>query len=442
MLERISDKIAGIVRQVSGKAQISEKNIQDSVNEIKIALLEADVNLRVVRRFVNRTIEEATGESVFRSVSPAQQFVKILHDKMVQMLGDTKQDLELKGPDTCSVILLMGLQGSGKTTTAAKLAFRLKKKGRSPMLVAADLVRPAAVEQLRVLGEQAGIPVFLEESASALQVVKHALKTAKTELIDTLIIDTAGRLHIDAPMMAEIKNIHAAADPVETLLVADAMSGQQAVEVAKEFNVQIGITGVILSKFDSDARGGAALSLKTVTGKPLKYIGTGEKIEDLDEFYPDRIASRILGMGDVVSLVEKAQEVIETKDAEKLQKKIESATFTLEDYLDQFGKIRKMGSLKSLVEMIPGASGMIDEDSINEDEIKKEEAIILSMTLDERRNHRIIGPSRRKRIARGSGNPVFEVNRLIKKFDKMRITMKKVSKNKKYQEKMMSQLGA
>lgn len=442
MLERISDKIAGIVRQVSGKAQITEKNIQDSVNEIKIALLEADVNLRVVRRFVNHTIEEATGESVVRSVSPAQQFVKILHDKMVQLLGDTKQDLELKGPDTCSVILLMGLQGSGKTTTAAKLAFKLKKNGRSPMLVAADLVRPAAVEQLRVLGEQAGVPVFREESSSALQVVKHALKAAKTELIDTLIVDTAGRLHIDAPMMAEIKNIHAAADPVETLLVADAMSGQQAVEVAKEFNDQIGITGVILSKFDSDARGGAALSLKTVTGKPLKFIGTGEKIEDLDEFYPERIASRILGMGDVVSLVEKAQEVIETKDAEKLQKKIESATFTLEDYLDQFGKIRKMGSLKSLVEMIPGASGMIDEDSINEDEIKKEEAIILSMTLDERRNHRIIGPSRRKRIARGSGNPVFEVNRLIKKFDKMRITMKKVSRNKKYQEKIMSQLGA
>ena len=442
MLERISDKIAGIVRQVSGKAQITEKNIQDSVNEIKIALLEADVNLRVVRRFVNHTIEEATGESVVRSVSPAQQFVKILHDKMVQLLGDTKQDLELKGPDTCSVILLMGLQGSGKTTTAAKLAFKLKKNGRSPMLVAADLVRPAAVEQLRVLGEQAGVPVFREESSSALQVVKHALKAAKTELIDTLIVDTAGRLHIDAPMMAEIKNIHAAADPVETLLVADAMSGQQAVEVAKEFNDQIGITGVILSKFDSDARGGAALSLKTVTGKPLKFIGTGEKIEDLDEFYPERIASRILGMGDVVSLVEKAQEVIETKDAEKLQKKIESATFTLEDYLYQFGKIRKMGSLKSLVEMIPGASGMIDEDSINEDEIKKEEAIILSMTLDERRNHRIIGPSRRKRIARGSGNPVFEVNRLIKKFDKMRITMKKVSRNKKYQEKIMSQLGA
>ena len=303
-------------------------------------------------------------------------------------------------------------------------------------------MRPAAVEQLRVLGNSIGVEVYREDDSTPLNVVKNGIQHAKREMLDTIIIDTAGRLQIDEVLMKEITQIHKVADPVETLLVADAMSGQQAVDVAKEFDERVGITGVILSKFDSDTRGGAALSLKSVTGKPIKYIGTGETVEDIEPFHPDRIASRILGMGDVVTLVEKAQETIETEDLEKLQKKMESATFTLEDYLDQFGRMKKMGSLQSVLEMIPGAKGMINEDDIDEREMKHEEAIILSMTLDERRNHRIIGASRKKRIARGSGTSVFSVNRLIKKFEKMRLTMKKVAKNKKYQAKLMSQLGA
>ena len=442
MLERITDKIAGVVRQLSGKTQISEKNIQDSVNEIKIALLEADVNLRVVRRFVNRTIEDAKGLGVLNSVSPGQQFVKIIHDRMVGLLGDQHQDLELKGPDAISVILFIGLQGSGKTTTAAKLAKRLKKSGRTPLLVAADLVRPAAVEQLRVLGESINVEVYREEGVTSVNVVKNALNHAKKQQCNTVIVDTSGRLHVDDEMMAELESIYRVAKPIETILVADAMSGQQAVDVAKAFDEKIGITGVILSKFDSDTRGGAAISLKSVTGKPIKFVGVGEKVDDLEPFFPERIATRILGMGDVVSLVEKAQETIDVEEAELLQQKMASATFTLEDYLDQFSRIKKMGSIQSLIDMIPGAAGAIDKDAIDEKEMTREEAIIFSMTLDERRNHRIIGPSRRKRIANGSGTSVFLVNRLLKKFEKMRLVMKKATKNKKYQAKLMSQLGA
>ncbi|HKK66265.1 MAG TPA: signal recognition particle protein [Clostridia bacterium] len=441
MLEKISDKFSDIVKQVSGKSTISEKNIQDAVEEIKIALLEADVNLRVVRRFVNRTIEEAKGEEVLRSVNPGQQFIKIVHDKIVGLLGDERQKLELKGPDTQSVILMMGLQGSGKTTTAAKLAKQLKKEGRSPLLVAADLVRPAAIKQLQVLGEQIDVPVYAEESKDPVKVVKHALAEAKKNLYNTVIVDTTGRLHLDEEMMKEIQKIHKAAQPVESLFVADAMTGQDAVKIAKEFDEKVGITGVVLSKFDSDTRGGAALSLKSVTGKPLKYIGIGEKPDDLEPFFPDRIASRILGMGDVVSLVEKAQETIDEDEAAKLQQKMASATFTLEDYLESFTRMRKMGSVESLLEMIPGAKGNISEDDIDEGEMKREEAIILSMTRQERKNHRILGPSRRKRVAKGSGTSVFEVNRLIKKFEKMRLMMKKVAKNKKYQAQMMKSLG-
>jgi len=441
MLEKISDKFNDIVKQVSGKSKITEKNIQDAVDEIKLALLEADVNLRVVRRFVNRTIEEAKGEAVLRSVNPGQQFIKIVHDKIVNLLGDERQELELKGPDTQSVLLMMGLQGSGKTTTAAKLAKRLKKEGRSPLLVAADLVRPAAVKQLQVLGEDIGVPVFVGEKSDPVKVVKESLAYARKEQLNTVIIDTSGRMHLDTEMMEEIQRIHKIAQPSESLFVADAMTGQSAVKIAKEFDEKVGITGVILSKFDSDTRGGAALSLKSVTGKPLKYIGIGEKTDDIEPFYPERIASRILGMGDVVSLVEKAQETIDQQEAVKLQEKMASATFTLEDYLDSFARVRKMGSIESLIEMIPGAKGNISEDDIDEKEIKREEAIILSMTLKERRNHRIISPSRRKRIARGSGTSVFDVNKLIKKFEKMRLMMKKVAKNKKYQAKMMNSLG-
>ena len=441
MLDGISNKFSDIVKKFSGKGQISEKNVQDAVEEIKIALLDADVNLRVVRRFINSTLEEAVGDKVLKSVDPGQQFVKTVYDKMVKFLGDEKQDLNLKGPDTVSVILMLGLQGSGKTTTSAKLASKLKKEGKRVLLVAADLVRPAAVEQLSVLGDQIGVEVYKEDIKKPVKVVKNALSYAKKNQINTVIVDTSGRLHIDEGMMGELAEIKKISSPDESLLVADSMTGQHAVEIAKEFNEKIGVSGVILSKFDSDTRGGAALSLKTVTGQPVKFIGVGEKIEDLDAFYPDRIASRILGMGDIVSLVEKAQATIEVEEAEKLQEKITKATFTLEDYLDQFSRIRKMGSLQSVIDMIPGMKGNVNEDDIDEREMKREEAIILSMTLMERRNHRILGPSRRKRIARGSGTSVADINRFLKKFEKTRLMMKKVAKNKKYQANLLSQFG-
>lgn len=442
MLDRLSSKLTDAVRTISGKSHISEKNVQDAVEEIKLALLEADVSLKVVRRFVSRTLRDATGESVVRSVSPGQQFIKIVHDRLVEFLGDERQDLLLRGPDVTSVILFAGLQGSGKTTTAAKLALRLSKEGRRPLLAAADLVRPAAVEQLQQLGTQVGVPVHaVAGGKDPVKVVKEALSRCRKEQYDTLIIDTAGRMQVDAALMKEIAEVARVAKPDERILVADAMTGQNAVEVARVFHEELDLTGVILSKFDSDTRGGAALSIKTIAGTPIKFIGTGEKPTDLEPFHPDRIASRILGMGDIVSLVEKAQETIDEEDALKLQKKMATATFTLEDYLEQFQRVRKMGSVQSIIEMIPGMKGAVDPDQVDLDQIKREEAIILSMTREERSNHRIIGTSRRKRIAGGSGTSVFEVNQLIKRFDKMRGMMKKMTKNKKYQAQMLSQMG-
>ena len=441
MLEKITNTFSDIIRTVAGKSSITEKNIEEYVEKIKIALLEADVNLRVVRRFVNSTVEEAKGEKVLRSVDPGQQFVKIVNDKIVALLGDTKQDLKLKGVDTQSVILFLGLQGSGKTTSAAKLAHRLQKNGRKPLLVACDLVRPAAVEQLCVLGEKNNIPVYKEDSKDAVKVAKNSLNYAKKNGMDVIIVDTAGRLQIDELMMKEICDIKKALNPDEVLLVADSMTGQSAVDVAKTFDEQLGLTGVILTKFDSDARGGAALSLKSVTGKPILFTGTGEKIDDFEPFYPERIASRILGMGDIVSLVEKAQETIDIEEAEKLQKKMASETFTLQDMLEQLQRVKKMGPMQSLLEMMPGLAGQIDESQINTDGLKTQEAIILSMTKKERANHLIIGPSRRKRIAKGSGTSVAEVNRLIKQFEKTRLTMKKMTKNKGMQQKLMQQFG-
>ncbi|WP_028973600.1 signal recognition particle protein [Spirochaeta cellobiosiphila] len=442
MLERLTDKFNSLVRDLSGKSSITEKNIEDAVEEIKIALLEADVNLRVVRRFVNRTIEEAKGEAVLKSVNPGQQFIKIIHDKIVSFLGDSKQDLELKGPDTLSVVLFLGLQGAGKTTATVKLAKRLKTdKNRKVLIIAGDLVRPAAVEQLKTLAFSVGIDVYSENGSTVKKVVTNGLKFAKKELYNTVIIDTSGRQQIDSSMMRELSEIKKISNPDESLFVADAMTGQSAVEIAKTFNEEIGITGIILSKFDSDARGGAALSLKTITKRPIKFVGTGEKIDDLEPFYPDRIASRILGMGDIVSLVEKAKESATAEEAASLQKKIEKATFTLEDYLDQFKRIKKMGSLKSVMQMLPGMSNVDIEGQIDEKEMKKEEAIILSMTKSERNNHKILGPSRKKRIAKGSGTNVFEVNKLLKKFEKTRNMMKKMAKNKKMQNQMMSQFG-
>ncbi|HBG66275.1 MAG TPA: signal recognition particle protein [Treponema sp.] len=443
MLEKITGTFSGIVRTLSGKSTITEKNIEETVEQIKIALLEADVNLRVVRRFVNSTVEEAKGEKVLKAVDPGQQFVKIIYDKIVAMLGDSKTDLSLKGPDVQSVVLLLGLQGAGKTTAAHKLAARLKKEGRRPLLVACDLVRPAAVEQLSVLGEKIGVPVYKEAGASdAVKVALGGIDFAKKNGLDTVIVDTAGRLQIDDAMMKELVDVKKAVSPVETVLVADAMTGQNAVDIAKSFDEQLGLTGVILTKFDSDARGGAALSLRTITGKPILFIGTGEKTEDFEQFHPDRIASRILGMGDVVSLVEKAQETVDQEQALKMQQKMMRNEFTLQDMLEQLQSVKKMGSVQQILDMMPGLAGQISEDQIDKAGLKHQEAIIQSMTMKERMNHLIIGPSRRKRIAKGSGTSVQEVNKLLKQFEKTKLTMKKLTRNRGMQAKLMQQMGA
>lgn len=443
MFDSISTKFSSIMKNLSGKGKITEKNIRDAVEEIKISLLDADVNLRVVRRFINGTLEEALGEKVLLSVDPGQQFTKIVYDRMVALLGDGDASLlKLKGKDATTIILMMGLQGSGKTTTASKLAYKLTKEGRKVMLVAADLVRPAAVQQLCVLGEKVGVRVFtIPGEKNPVKVATEAVKTAKHELYDTVIVDTSGRMHLDDVLMKEIQDIASAIRPDETLFVADAMTGQNAVSIAQEFESKVGITGVILSKFDSDTRGGAALSLKSVVGKPIKFIGMGEKPEDLETFHPDRIASRILGMGDVVSLVEKAQQVYDQEEAERMAKKIQKNTFDLQDYLDQLENMNKMGSADKLLEMIPGAKGNISEEDLHLEELESEKAIIRSMTKFERANFRIIGPSRRKRIAKGSGTSVAEVNRLLKKFEKSRLLMKKLATNKKFQSDMLKYMG-
>lgn len=443
MFDGLSSKFSSIIRTFQGKNRISEKNIQDAVEEIKTALIEADVNLRVVRRFVNRTMEDALGDKVLKSVDPGQQFVKVVYDRMVQLLGDEdSQKLQLKGPDTVTVILMMGLQGSGKTTTSAKLGLKLKDQGRRVMMAACDLVRPAAITQLQVLGQQTDIPVYAEaDSKDPVKVARNAYKEAKRLQYDVLIVDTSGRMHLDDDMMTEIHDLSVALNPDEKLFVADAMTGQNAVTIAKEFEEKAGITGIILTKFDSDTRGGAALSLREVTGKPIKFIGTGEKMECLDPFYPDRMASRILGMGDIVSLVEKAQETYDLEQAEKLQKKMAKNEFDLQDYLEQIENMTKMGGVEKLLDMIPGAKGNISEEDINRKELLKEKAIIQSMTLTERQNIYIIGPARKKRIAKGSGTSVGEVGHLLKKFEKMRLNMKKLAKNKKYQSALMKQLG-
>ena len=443
MFDSIASKFTNVMRSLSGKGKISEKNVRDAVEEIKNALLDADVNLRVVRRFVNSTLDEALGEKVLASVNPGQQFTKIVYDKMVVLLGgDEDTSLKLKGKDATSVILLMGLQGSGKTTAAHKLAYKLKKEGRKVMLVAADLVRPAAITQLQVLGEKAGVPVFtVPGEKDPAKVAEQAISRAKHDLIDTVIIDTSGRMHLDEALMDEIQRVSKASRPDETLFVADAMTGQSAVDIAKEFEEKVGISGVILTKFDSDTRGGAALSLRSVVGKPIKFIGTGEKMEDLEVFHPERIANRILGMGDIVSLVEKAQEQFDAAEAERIQKKVEKNTFDLQDYLEQLEMVNKMGSADKLIEMIPGAKGNISEEDLHLEEMEKEKAIIRSMTRFEKSNYKIIGPSRRKRIAKGSGTSVADVNRLLKKFEKSRLMMRKMMTNKKLQAALMKQFG-
>ncbi len=444
MLDGLTSKLGDVIRQVSGKTNITEKNIRDAVREIKVALLEADVNLRVVRRFVNRTTDEALGARVLRDVSPGQQFTRIVYERMTTLLGGEREGLALKGPDTLSVILLVGLQGSGKTTTAAKLARHLSGQGRKPLLIAADRVRPAAIEQLQQLGSAVAVPVFAGGTAGrggAVATVRDGLRHARGSGSDVAIVDSAGRLQADAALMDELREIHKVAAPRETLLVADAMTGQTAVEVAGEFDRQVGLSGIILSKFDSDTRGGAALSIREITGKPIKFVGTGESNDALEPFHPDRVASRILGMGDVVTLVEQAQETFDQERAERLVRKMRRRTFSMADYLDQLAELRKMGSLTSLVEKLPGMQAAVASGAVNEKGLRREEAIMLSMTPAERDNPRILGPSRRKRVARGSGTSVSEVNRLVRKFDKMALAMKKMTKNKKMQQQFLARMG-
>jgi signal recognition particle subunit SRP54 len=440
MLERLQDSFGKITKTLAGKSKITDKNIEDAIEEIKTALLEADVNLRVARRFINATAEEARGEKVLAAVDPGQQFVKIIYDKLVTLLGDDHSELALRGPDVTSTILFLGLQGAGKTTNAAKLALHLKNQGRRVLLCAADLSRPAAVRQLEILGEQIDVPVYTDGQTNPVERAKAALEHAKKNQFNVLIIDTAGRMQVDSDLMAEISAISKAVEPEEKILVADAMIGQNAVEVAKSFDEQVGITGFILSKFDSDTRGGAALSLKSITGKPIKFIGTGEKVEALEVFHPQRIAGRILGMGDIVSLVEKAQESVDQDEALRMQQKLFSSDFSLEDYLEQIRMVKKMGKAGELAKLLPGVSAKDIEEKLDEKQMVREEAIILSMTKKERKNLLIFSPARRKRVAKGAGVTVVEVNRFVNRFEKMKIQMKKMMKNKAYQAQLAQSL--
>ncbi len=431
MLDGITKSLTDIIKSISGTSKISENNINNSLSQIRIALLEADVNINIVRKFINEVTQDALGETVLRSVNPGEQFIKIVYDKLVEILGDKSQELKLKPKDTLSVILLAGLQGSGKTTTAGKIAHLLKNNEQRKILLAAcDIYRPAAIEQLQKVGERAGAEVFTIGKKDPIKIAKESLKYAKNNGFNTLIIDTAGRLHIDKAMMSEVQKISREVKPDELLFVSDSMTGQSAVDVAKEFNNMLEITGVILTKFDSDTRGGAAFSIKSIIGKPIKFIGVSEKMDGIEIFHPDRIANRILGMGDIVSLVEKAEQVYEQEEAEKLEEKIRKAEFTLQDFLEQLEQMNKMGSLESLMEMIPGMKSQMQNVNIDEKKIKRQKAIIQSMTMRERVDSRLIIGSRKRRIARGSGVSILDVDKLLKEFKKSRVLMKNMVKNK------------
>ena len=421
----LGDKLQDIFKRMKGKGKITEKDLKAAMREVKVALLEADVNYKVVKQFIDNVNSRAVGEEVMESLTPGQQVVKIVHDELTELLGGTQSKLTIASkPPT--VIMMVGLQGSGKTTTTGKLGRLLKKQGKRPLLTACDVYRPAAIKQLQVLGEQLDIPVFtLGDKVSPVDIAKGAIAHAKEHGNDIVILDTAGRLHIDEVLMEELKNVKEVAEPSEILLVIDSMVGQDAVNVAESFNELLDISGVVLTKLDGDTRGGAALSIKSVTGKPIKFAGMGEKLDALEPFHPDRMASRILGMGDVLTLIEKAQENVDQKKAEELQKKMMKAEFTLEDYLDQMDQLKDMGNINSMMEMIPGMSkNKLKDIQISDKDIGRTKAIILSMTPAERRNPKIINGSRRKRIAAGSGMKVPDVNRLLKQFDQAQMLMK------------------
>ena len=427
MFEDLRSKLDDAFQTLKGEAKISDVNIAETVREVRKALLDADVNYEVTKKFTADIKERVMGEDVLNAVNPGQQFTKIVYDEMVEVLGQERVDInQSHTPPT--VILIAGLQGSGKTTFTAKLAKHLKEeKNRNPILAAADVYRPAAIDQLKTLAGQIDVPVYSIEQNDAVRVAKEAVSMAKSLALDTVIIDTAGRMHVDEKMMQEVADIKKAVEPDEILFVVDSMTGQDAVNTAKEFNQQIDYNGVVLTKLDGDTRGGAALSIKTVVEKPIKFVSTGEGLDALSPFYPDRMAQRILGMGDVVSLVEKAQKEFDEKEAEKLQRKIKSDKFDLEDFYQQLQQVKNMGSISDLVGMIPGAGQMMKNVELDDDAFKPIEAIINSMTKEEKRNPDILNGSRRKRIARGSGTKVRDVNDLIKQFEQMKKMMKSVT---------------
>ena len=430
--ESLSEKLSGVFKKLRGKGVLTESDINEAMREVKLALLEADVNYKVVKEFVADVKEKALGEEVLKSLTPGQQVVKIVNDELVALMGGGSSKLTYS-PSGFTTILMVGLQGTGKTTTCAKLAAYLKKQGKHPMLAACDVQRPAAIDQLEVVGGQVDVPVFCDrESKDPADIALRARKEAERKGLDMLIVDTAGRLHVDEALMEELKEVKKAVKPHEILLVVDALTGQDAVTAAEAFHEAMGIDGIVMTKLDGDTRGGAALSVKSVTGRPIKFIGMGEKLDALEPFYPDRMASRILGMGDVMSLIEKAQEAVDEEKAAELEKRLAKNQFTLEDFLDQIGQIKGMGGLGKVLNMLPGVQGKVSEDDMDagEKEFRTMEAIIQSMTPEERKKPELLNASRRKRIASGSGVTVSKVNQLIKKYEDTKKLMKQLNNGK------------
>ena len=440
IFENLADRLQETFKKLRGHGKLTADDVNATMREIRIALLEADVNFKVVKDFIKKIKERAVGQEVLESLTPAQAVIKIVNEELTALMGQTQSHINIS-PKAPTIIMMVGLQGAGKTTSAGKLGLMFKKQGKHPLMVAADIYRPAAIKQLQVLGNQIDIPVFAKEDCKdAVLIANEAIEHAQSHANDIVIIDTAGRLHIDENLMQELKSIKSSVKPHEILLVVDAMTGQDAVNVAESFNNDLGLDGVILTKMDGDARGGAALSVKAVTGCPIKFVGAGEKLEALEPFYPDRMASRILGMGDVLTLIEKAQTAFDAEEAKKMEKSFRKNEFTLDDFLSQLNQVRKLGSFENILGMIPGMGGLkkklgdVDVD-MNGKEIKHIEAIIRAMTPEEKRNTKIINGSRRKRIAMGSGTKVQEVNKLLKQFDEMKKMMKKMSNMKQSNKK-------
>ena len=430
--ESLTDKLQNVFKKLKGKGRLTEADVKVALKEVKMALLEADVNFKVVKQFTKSVQEKAIGQDVMNGLNPGQMVIKIVNDELVNLMGSETTELPIKPGMDLTVLMMVGLQGAGKTTTVAKLAGKLKSKGKKPLLVACDVYRPAAITQLQVNGEKQGVEVFsMGDKQNPVDIAKAAIEHAKSNQQNVVLIDTAGRLHIDEDMMQELEDIKANVNVDATVLVVDAMTGQDAVNVAQNFSDKVGIDGVILTKLDGDTRGGAALSIRTVVSKPIKFVGTGEKLEALDVFHPERMADRILGMGDIVSLVEKAQEQFDAEEAKKLQKKIAKNQFNFNDFLSQIQQIKKMGNIKDLASMIPGVGKALKDVDIDDDAFKGVEAIIYSMTPEERENPELINGSRRKRIASGSGTTIQDVNRLLKQFDESKKMMRMLSKGGK-----------